>query len=197
MSQYRDERGEIVIEFRNVVKDGEKKLSHIPYFLKRVIELDAWRAHISGSLYQNATFKEFLTAKPSKGCGFDDIGMVEALIKKSGDEDAMKLFRSAVKGKLRVEANRPKKEDKCSGEHLPTKRGDNNEYWQAVIERDAPELLPKIGKGSSARKVATDAGLRVEKTTIEKLQDLWRKATDDERAAFREYIDTPAMDRGA
>jgi hypothetical protein len=56
-----------------------------------------------------------------------------------GDADALAMFRKAVKGKLRAEANRPRKEDgNHSGEGLPVKYGDNNEYWQAVIERDRP-----------------------------------------------------------
>lgn len=188
-----DDQGRAVATFRYSVK--ECSLKHIPAYTKDVLKRDAWRLFkFNNILFKNETFSEFLLSPPAKGCGFDSVEMVEALLKKAGDEDALKLFRSAVKGKLRDGPGGDFVSEKAK--ELPSpegcsklKYGDNNEYWQAVIERDRPELVASIAPGASARKVATAAGLRVEKTTLDKLCALWEKATEDERSAFRKFTD--------
>lgn len=190
-----DEQGRAVATFRSSVKGCN--LKHIPAYTKDVLKRDAWRLFkFNNILFKNETFSEFLLSPPAKGCGFDSVEMVEALLKKAGDEDALKLFRSAVKGKLRDGPGgdgsnqfKTKDESNPSGEGKQIKYGDNNEYWQAVIARDRPELVASIAPGASARKVATAAGLRVEKTTLDKLCALWEKATEDERSAFRKFTD--------
>lgn len=66
----------------------------------------------------------------------------------------------------------------------------------ARLDRDKPELAEKVRAGElSANAAAIEAGFRHKPTPLETLQRAWRKANPDERAAFRNYIDTPVMDR--
>jgi DNA adenine methylase len=71
-----------------------------------------------------------------------------------------------------------------------TKGGTDPEYLTARIARDHPDILDrmKAGEYASVRRAAIDAGIVKEPTRLERLQKLWTKATDDERAQFLEWM---------
>jgi hypothetical protein len=71
-------------------------------------------------------------------------------------------------------------------------QGSSRTYTLNRLRRDAPELFDAVIAGKqSPNAAAIEAGFRRKPTRFETLVRTWRKASDDERASFRDYIDRP------
>lgn len=78
------------------------------------------------------------------------------------------------------------------------KGGNNTAYTLARLDRDRPELAAEVRAGRmTANAAAIEAGFRRKPTPFETLTRVWAKASAAERAAFRDFIDAPVMDRRA
>jgi hypothetical protein len=66
------------------------------------------------------------------------------------------------------------------------------DYWRARLARDAPEALAAFERGEegygSIRATAIAAGILKPPTPLADLRRAWNKASEDERATFRESI---------
>jgi hypothetical protein len=74
----------------------------------------------------------------------------------------------------------------------------NAEYYASVIKRDHPEIHRRMlaGEFKSVYAAAVEAGIRKQITPLDQLQKAWRKASDDERQSFLEWLGdkgTPAI----
>jgi hypothetical protein len=75
-------------------------------------------------------------------------------------------------------------------------QGSSRTYTLNRLRRDAPELFDAVVAGKlSPNAAAIEAGFRRKATPLEFLICNWRKASDDERSAFRNYIDDHALGR--
>jgi hypothetical protein len=84
------------------------------------------------------------------------------------------------------------KESTTDGSRL--KYGGNPEYTLRRLARDNPELLDKIEAGElSVNQAAIQAGIRKRPSALDQLRATWRKATDDERAAFLKEIEAASL----
>src|SRR6516225_5277398 len=96
MLQNNDPRfnGTIVTAFRHVV--ATCNINNIPSVVADLLDTGAWRIFLAGmQLHQHTNFLEFIRNPPYQGCGWDP-EMVEALIRKSGDQIALMKWRQAV-----------------------------------------------------------------------------------------------------
>ena len=78
-----------------------------------------------------------------------------------------------------------------------TKGGTSADYLAARIKRDRPDIAEAVERGEyrSIRQAAIAAGIVKQNTPLDTLRRAWRKASEEERAQFRDEIDTPIMDR--
>jgi hypothetical protein len=68
-------------------------------------------------------------------------------------------------------------------------QGNSRAYTLNRLRRDAPELFDAVVSGRlSPSAAAIEAGFRRKTTPLEFLMRNWRKASDEERAAFRDFI---------
>jgi hypothetical protein len=68
-------------------------------------------------------------------------------------------------------------------------QGHSRTYTLNRLRRDAPELFDAVVAGQlSPNAAAIKAGFRRKTTPLEFLMPNWRKASDEERAAFRDFI---------
>ncbi len=65
----------------------------------------------------------------------------------------------------------------------PTIKSASNEYWLGRLARDRPDVLEamKQGKYRSVKEAVIAAGWLKQPTTVDRMQKLWDKASDDER----------------
>jgi len=75
--------------------------------------------------------------------------------------------------------------------------GNSADYLAARIKRDRPDIAEAVERGEyrSIRQAAIAAGIVKQNTPLDTLRRAWRKASEEERAQFRDEIDTPIMDR--
>jgi hypothetical protein len=73
------------------------------------------------------------------------------------------------------------------------KRGANSAYYRHRLAREHPELLARLDAGEfpSVRAAAKAAGLIKAVTPLEDLQQAWRRATAEDRAAFLALVHSP------
>jgi hypothetical protein len=100
-----------------------------------------------------------------------------------------RLLRKIAQRPPLLEPRRPTKTESANKDRdstLINGRRDNA-YYTARIAQERPEILQRMlaGEYTSVRRAAIDAGIVREPTRVERLQKLWTKATDDERAQFR------------
>jgi hypothetical protein len=71
-------------------------------------------------------------------------------------------------------------------------QGNSRAYTLNRLRHHAPELFDAVVvRKLSPNAAAVEAGFRRKPTRLETLMRTWRKASDVERATFRDYIDTP------
>lgn len=71
-----------------------------------------------------------------------------------------------------------------------TKSGNSTDYLARRIAKNRPDILARMQAGEfpSVRAAAKEAGIIKDKTTLEQLSTLWKKATEKERAQFLQQI---------
>lgn len=177
-----EDKGSLVGAFWRSVNSSTGNLANVGPLVKRIIETGAWSERIhDGDVYRNASFLEFITAKPRKGCGWEP-AKVEALIK--DDPATLTLWRKATTG--RHGGDRTSKSDNIT---LESKRGTSTAYALARLERERPDLFERVVDGDlSANAAAIEAGFRKKLTPLETLIRAWAKASREERIAFLDEI---------
>ncbi len=73
----------------------------------------------------------------------------------------------------------------------PTIKSASNEYWLGRLARDRPDILEEMkqGKFESVKSAVIAAGWLKTPTVVEKMRKLWDKATAEEQAAIREWVE--------
>jgi hypothetical protein len=98
------EKGSLVESLWHAVSDANGSMSNVPGLVRRVIETEAWREReYRGKTYQHPNLLSFITSKPLAGCGWEP-EVVEALLEKAGDAEALEIFRKEMRGKEMREA---------------------------------------------------------------------------------------------
>jgi hypothetical protein len=172
---------EVVFAFRHSVNFCN--LDHIPKLVREVLVSEAWsQRYEAGHLFKYDRFIDFITTEPLAGCGWEP-QYVEALLNKSGDAEALRMWRKAITPK----AHRPKKEDE-SHNNVITFQGNSRAYTLDRLHRERPDLYARVLVGElSANAAAIEAGFRKLKLLTE-LRRAWKRASEEERRTFRAEI---------
>ena len=146
------DKGFLVEGLWHAVDDAANNLEAVPRTIRRVIETEAWREReYRGRKLENATFIEFITDKPLKGCGWPP-EKVEALLK--DEPETLTLWRKAIT----LSAHRP------IGSHnniMTSVQGTSRAYTLDRLKRECRELFDKVCAGElSANAAAIMAGFR-------------------------------------
>jgi hypothetical protein len=180
---------EIVERLRGAVVNCN--LNHVPQAVRRVIETKAWRERYDFNLhYEFKLFSDFITQSPVKGGMGWKPELVEGLLLKAGDVDALTMWREAITGK---KGKRAKKvtTDNSDNITIKPKRGTSRAYTLARLKREKSDLYERVkAKELSANAAAIEAGWRTEKSPAQKIMKLLPKVTRlDELELIRNVID--------
>jgi hypothetical protein len=148
-----NDKGFLVESLWHAVDDAANNLEAVPRTIRRVIETEAWRERIyRGRPLTNATFLEFITDKPLKGCGWPP-EKVEALLK--DEPEVLALWREATT----AAAHRPTKES--HNNIISSRQGTSRAYTLDRLKRNHPDLFDQVCAGAlSANAAAIKAGFR-------------------------------------
>jgi hypothetical protein len=164
----------LVQEFRHSVEFCT--LGHVPTMVKRILQTGAWRERYEmGRRIPFEKFSKFITTSPDKGgCGMDP-DHVEALINKSGDVEALAMWRAAMtlpKGTNQHTMGT----DNIS---IQPKHGTSRAYTLDRLARERPDLFEQVRAGElSANAAAIEAGFRRQRTPLERALRLLPNLTD-------------------
>jgi hypothetical protein len=155
----------IVGRFRTAVAQCDLNLHSVPQKVRRLIETSAWRDRREHTLtWKFEKFSEFVTASPVKGGMGLKIEFVEALLQKSGDADALTMWREATVGKHggdRKSKDAPIKNDNIILDQPKPKQGTSRAYTLDRLKRERPDLFERVkAKELSANAAAIEAGFR-------------------------------------
>ncbi len=203
----------------NVANDAEHSIDVMPGLMKVMLEDGGWREFrrpLDGKEFTNNSVEEWVLGPAYAGLGFPNwetlYGVLECNLE-YGQRVIDLLVAEGAPTREDVDIEFTCKKAKSierPGQGARTDRselGVNNTKLQrgstnaAYLAKRLQESHPKTfealerGEFKSVRAAAKSAGIVRDPTPLETLQRTWRKASDDERAAFRDYIDTPVMDR--
>jgi hypothetical protein len=87
----------------------------------------------------------------------------------------------------------PGRGNKTDNDVIRFRQGNDPDYLTARIARDRPDIHQRMkdGKYKSVRAAAIEAGIIKVPTGLQQLQKAWRKASDDERQSFLEWLEVP------
>jgi hypothetical protein len=154
-------------------------LSSVPRAVKWVIEKRSWRERYEHMrVWRFDRFADFITAKiVDGGCGWEP-QLVEGLLAKSGDIDAIAMFRKAMTAPKHVHAD-------ASNRSIKPRHGTTAAYTLARLMEERPDLYERVKAGEiSANAAAVEAGWRRKPTALDQLRRWWGRASDEERRTF-------------
>jgi hypothetical protein len=99
-------------------------------------------------------------------------------------QEAPIAFRAAVALGRRGGDRRSQQARADQGTENTLIRGGNPKYLAARLRRDAPEIAARLGDFGSVHAAAKAAGIVWERTPLQRLLAIWKRASADERRAF-------------
>lgn len=203
-------RQEIVDTLKRLIEEHDE-LKIFPSNFKLALEERVWekeRKSSSGKTIPPVSLHDFIHERYPIGIGAT-YDLVERLI--GGRPDVLALWVEVTKRK----AGEDQPRDPDTGRMLPNvdnvnerpERPTGNSAAAGLRklqkaanegnEKAAEELEAVKSAAKSINAACIDAGLRKKATPLETMMRAWRKASDEERAQFRDWIDTPVFERGA
>jgi hypothetical protein len=165
-------------------------LNHVPQAVRKVIETEAWREFwLNMKLYEFKSFRELITtSKHEGGCGWEP-KYVEALVKKSGDVDALRMYRAAITRKPGGDQKSEQAKINSDNVTIEPKRGNDLAYTLDRLKREDKELFDRVCAGElSANAAAIKAGFRKKPTSLDQLLNIACRLSTSERLAAIEYL---------
>jgi hypothetical protein len=189
------ENTRVVQQFRRAVDFCT--LNHVPQTTREVLTTGAWRERFEmGRRIQFDSFVDFITAPTSKGgCGWEPNKVTE-LLRKSGDDEACRMWETAIKAReidartpdLRSVGQHGKYSDK---EGSATFHGRGSDYALARLRKDRPDIHARVLAGElSAHAGMIEAGFRKKRPSrkLTMLQKIWRMISKLSESEFEELI---------
>jgi hypothetical protein len=165
-------------------------LNHVPQAVRRVIETEAWRERWDVNLHWTFdTFADFITTSPVNGGMGWKPELVEGLLLKAGDDDALVAWQDAMTPKHggdRRSADAPIKSDNIT---LEPKRGTSRAYTLTRLKHEREDLYDQVkAKKMSANAAAIEAGWRKKPEPLNQLMNIACRLSVSERLAGIEYL---------
>lgn len=162
----------------------------------KLFELDRFEDYLTKPFRQGLGFKSWwtihCTLETQGADGLSAIAMIKAEIGAKNYNDRVEKDRWRILGEGREARDgpgRPKQDDKVIVNDL-SKGQSTQARIIARLKRDAPDIAEQLARGEfkSAAAAARAAGFKIDPSPISQLRRWWRRAPEDERAAFLKEI---------
>jgi hypothetical protein len=184
------------------IEQAKARVDHVRFDLKAMRD-EAHYLYLPdkhGELFQS--WEDYCQFPTPWGLGMP-VAVAEAIIAERDGTKRISVVAQEVMGRAQpLKANggdrrSAEAKEQIDNVKLKTDGGNSVDYLAARIKRDRPDIAEAVERGEfpSIRQAAIAAGIVKQTTPLDTLRRAWRRASEEERAAFREEIDTPVMDR--
>lgn len=165
-----------------------------------------------GKIFELERFEDYLIKPFRRGLGFSSWWAIHCALETQGPDglEAIDMIRKEIGAAVyersverdrwrilghgravRDAAGRPAKNDNSTVSQITGGQGTTARII-ARLKRDAPDIADRLARGEfkSAAAAARAAGFKIDPSPISQLRRWWRRASDDERAAFLDEIDS-------
>jgi hypothetical protein len=192
-------------------------LNHVPQAVRRVIQTGAWRERVEVNLHWKFDkFCDFITASPVEGGMGWKPELVEGLLQKAEDRDALKLWQEAIRADDARERDAQDQANKAAStqgrrtdlfdknffntnkndvKEVKAPAGNSETYALRKLRKDRPDIHARVLNGElSAHAGMIEAEFRDKQasrkmTPLDQLRRWWKKASEEQRATFRGEIE--------
>ena len=174
------------IEAKQALNDAATTKEHVMSWVNALRENNHFRLLQDANGRQFMLWEEFCTTAQPIGLGYSPDAIEAIIAERASIEALAETTRKARDEK----GGRPEKHSDKLG--LPT-GSTNAKRLTARIARDRPDILVrmKAGEFKSVRAAAREAGLVRDPSPLDLLRKAWKKASADERIAFKRWITEP------
>jgi len=156
--------------------------------------LRLWEKNIGGFTYESRD--EFLRKKVLIDFDLTEQSLTEIVRRLRGGEQVTLTLRAKAGAPEDAPRDEAGRFVRSNPDNVRIGYGNSAAYTIARLDRDNPELAAAVREGRiSANAAAIQAGWRKQLTPLEQFARLWRKCSEEERMAIREFIDSPVFDR--
>lgn len=164
---------------------GEQVFDVVPIVLRRVLEDRLWAERKDRSGQPFRSFEAFATHILWQGL---ETSISELLLYCRKHPEVAALIRHEVEAA--EERLRGKDGRFLHNDSVKMEGGNAATYALRRLKRDRPDLAEKVVAGEmSANAAAIEAGFRKPASPLKALQTAWSRASEDERAAFRAWVE--------
>jgi hypothetical protein len=190
------------LHIQNGIDEAKSRVSHIRFSLKSTRDEAHFVSLQDKDGNKFSSWEDFCQYPRPWGLGFS-VEVANAIIEeRNGDRLISCVAADTMARAQPLKANggdrrSAEAKDQVDNIKLKHKGGTDPEYLAARIKRDHPDIAQAVERGEyrSMRQAALAAGIVKQSTPLDTLRRAWAKASEDERAAFRDEIDKPVMDR--
>lgn len=184
-------RGRVIRSVEQAIRHGGKTLEQLPGLLVRVIDEDMWRGYVvdpTGEEVEFSSFEEFVTTDIPEGMGTT----VQRLKHLCRDEPpALDAIDRACRGKQGRRSDLFDNVQEVAPTPAPT--GNSRDTALRRLRDQRPDLHARVLAGElSAHAAMIEAGFRKRPQAVNELRKWWKKATDDERGEFLDWLQANA-----
>lgn len=162
-----------VQEFNQILHSGESGIGVLPGYLSRLLESGAWREFQPpvGPVRRNATFRDFVEAKPMDGLG-TTVEVIEGLLKAHPDKarraSAMRALKKAKEvGRGTYGRGRPSENGLGRDESSSPNGSGLSDYLLQRLHDQAPDQYALVQAGTlSVNAAAIAAGFRPRRVSV-------------------------------
>lgn len=179
---------DVIDALRHALGEGEHGLHAFPALLKRVLKERLWRERTVAKTRRTVMFdrfEKFVVTPPLEGLGAS-VSVIRNLVRDDIEATAL------LDAELQRPTGNPTFGDAAIVDNVHDSERPAGNTRQAALRRlrkDRPDLLERVVTGElSAHAAAVEAGFRKQRTPLDLLRSAWRRASVDEREAFREEI---------
>jgi hypothetical protein len=187
------------LHIQNGIDEAKSRVSHIRFSLKSTRDEAHFVSLQDKDGNKFSSWEDFCQYPRPWGLGFS-VEVANAIIEERNGDRLISCVAADTMARAqpaRAHGGDRKSEKVKDQDSDTTLIGRGADYLAARIKRDHPDIAQAVERGEyrSMRQAALAAGIVKQSTPLDTLRRAWAKASEDERAAFRDEIDKPVMDR--
>jgi hypothetical protein len=178
------------VEIQDALKNERFEAGRLQRLLETMRRANGYTALCGPDKQPFASFRDFCVARYPYGLGYEPAAL-DAIVEERKTAQAL---AAKAEGEPLKDVGAPTAEetDNVDNININPVGGTSATYLARRIARDRPDILHrmKAGEFRSVRAAAIEAGIVKVPTALDLLRRAWEKATDEERVAFLEHVES-------
>jgi len=169
---------------------GTEVFELVPTLLNNILKTRAWETRTDQNGQPFKSFNDFVTHRRWEGLGSDIQELLLYCKRKEFKNVKEAIMREMPEWPTLADAGAKGGRGNKASNNITSFRGTSQAYAIRRLKRDRPDLAEKvIRRELSANAAAIEAGFRKPPSPLKALQNAWSRASEDDRAAFRAWVE--------